>query len=118
MNLEDRKYCTILNTNISVTNMEDTIAMLTENLEQLRGNYICVSNVHTVVMSFRDADYRKVQNSAAMALPDGKPLSMVSRQRGYREAERVPGPDLMPAIFRLSEGKGYRHYFYGSTPEA
>ena len=36
MNLEDRKYCTILNTNISVTNMEDTIAMLTENLEQLR----------------------------------------------------------------------------------
>ena len=117
MNLEDRKYCTMLNTNISVTNMEDTIAMLTENLEQLRGNYICVSNVHTVVMSFRDADYRKVQNSAVMALPDGKPLSMVSRQRGYREAERVPGPDLMPAIFRLSEGKGYRHYFYGSTPE-
>ena len=117
MNLEDRKYCTILNTNISVTNMEDTIAMLTENLEQLRGNYICVSNVHTVVMSFRDEEYRNVQNSAAMALPDGKPLSMVSKRRGYMEAERVPGPDLMPAIFRISEKKGYRHYFYGSTPE-
>ena len=117
MNLEDRKCCTILNTNISVTNMEDTIAMLTENLEQLRGNYICVSNVHTVVMSFRDAEYRNVQNSAAMALPDGKPLSMVSKRRGYMEAERVPGPDLMPAIFRISEKKGYRHYFYGSTPE-
>ena len=30
---------------------------------------------------------------------------------------RVPGPDLMPEIFRLSEKEGYSHYFYGSKPE-
>lgn len=113
----DKKYCTILKTNINVTTMEKTLSYLTENLEELRGKYICVSNVHTTVMAFRDEEYRKVQNSAAMALPDGKPLSLVSRRRGYIEAERVPGPDLMPKIFELSREKGYRHYFYGSTGE-
>lgn len=117
MGLTEKKYCTILKTNINVTTMEETLIYLTENLEELRGKYICVSNVHTTVMAFRDEEYRKVQNSAAMALPDGKPLSLVSRRRGYIEARRVPGPDLMPRIFELSKEKGYRHYFYGSTEE-
>lgn len=117
MGLTEKKYCTILKTNINVTNMKDTIAYLTENLEALRGKYICVSNVHTTVMAYRDEAYRNVQNSADMALPDGKPLSMVSKRRGFIEAQRVPGPDLMPKIFELSKEKGYRHYFYGSTQE-
>ena len=117
MNQKDLKYCTILKTNINVTNMKDTIAYITENLERLKGDYICVSNVHTTVMAFRDKEYRMVQNSAAMALPDGQPLSIVSRGRGYTEAQRVPGPDLMPKILDLSQENGYSHFFYGSSPE-
>lgn len=117
MKSPDLKYCTILKTNINVTNMQDTIKYLTRNIENLRGRYVCVSNVHTTVMAFRDESYREVQNNAAMALPDGKPLSMVSKRRGFIEAERVPGPDLMPHIFEVSQEKGYRHYFYGGTEE-
>ncbi len=115
MKKEDLKYCRILKTNINVTDMDATIAYITENLEALKGDYICVSNVHTTVMAFRDGEYRRIQNSAAMALPDGQPLSIVSRRRGYAQAQRVPGPDLMPAILNLSQEKGYSHYFYGST---
>lgn len=108
-------YCKILGTNINVTNMDDTIAYITDHLEELKGDYICVSNVHTTVMAYRDKAYRSVQNGGAMALPDGQPLSIVSRRRGFLEAKRVPGPDLMPAILDLSQKTGYRHYFYGST---
>ena len=115
MSKDNLEYCTILKTNINVTDMDKTIEYITGNLEALRGDYICVSNVHTTVMAFRDEEYRKVQNSGAMALPDGQPLSIVSRRRGYVQAKRVPGPDLMPAILNLSQEKGYTHYFYGST---
>ena len=115
MGKEQLQYCTILKTNINVTDMESTISYITSNLDELRGDYICVSNVHTTVMSFRDEEYRQIQNSAAMALPDGQPLSIVSRKRGYRNAQRVAGPDLMPEILNLSQEKGYKHYFYGST---
>lgn len=117
MSLSEMKYCRILGTNICVTDMNKTVEYLTGNLEQLRGKYICVSNVHTTVLAFRDRSYQEVQNAAAMALPDGKPLSIVSRGRGFQEAGRVPGPDLMPRIFELSKDKGYRHFFYGSKPE-
>lgn len=117
MSLKDKCYCKILGTDINVTDMEQTVQYLSNNLDELRGKYICVSNVHTTVMAYRDEDYRQVQNQAAMALPDGKPLSIVSKRRGYKEAKRVPGPDLMPEIFRISKEKGYRHYFYGSTEE-
>lgn len=112
---KELQYCTILKTRINVTDMDKTVDFITGHLEELKGKYICVSNVHTTVMAFRDEEYRRVQNSAAMALPDGQPLSIVSRSRGYRNARRVPGPDLMPEIFKLSEEKGYTHYFYGST---
>ena len=113
----DLRYCKILNTNINVTNMKKTVDYLTDHLEELRGDYICVSNVHTTMMSFRNKDYNKVQNSCAMALPDGKPLSIVCKARGFYDADRVPGPDLMPEMFKISKEKGYRHYFYGSSQE-
>lgn len=111
------KKSNILHVNINITNMKETIDFLESNLETLRGKYICVSNVHTTVMAYRNEEYRKIQNSCAWNLPDGKPLSMVQQYRGYKEAERVPGPDLMPEVFAESEKKGYRHFFYGSTPE-
>ena len=56
------KYCTILGTNINVTNMEETVDYLTGNLDKLRGSYVCVSNVHTTVMAYRDGEYRMIQN--------------------------------------------------------
>ena len=91
--------CNILGVNIAVTNMKKTVDYLDTNLKALSGSYICVSNVHTTVMSYEDESYRSVQNGAAVALPDGKPLSVACRKRGFAEAERVTGPDLMREIF-------------------
>lgn len=114
---EELQYYSILGTKINVTDMKKTVQYLDKHLEELRGRYVCVSNVHTTVTAYRDKEYGKVQNGAAMNLPDGKPLSIVQRRGGCEEARRVPGPDLMPEIFALSEKKGYRHYFYGSRQE-
>ncbi|MDY3959065.1 WecB/TagA/CpsF family glycosyltransferase [Romboutsia timonensis] len=111
------KTCNILGVNINVTNMQDTINVITKNLEDIKGNYICVSNVHTTVMSYENEKYKNIQNSGFMALPDGKPLSIVSKKRGFKDAERVTGPDLMEEIFKISEEQGYSHYFYGSTQD-
>jgi len=110
-------YTQILKTNINILTLDETVDYLDKHLDELRGKYICVSNVHTTVMAYRDEDYRKVQNGSVINLPDGKPLSIVQRRYGYEKAGRVPGPDLMPRIFVLSVQRGYRHYFYGSRQE-
>lgn len=109
--------CSILKVNIAVTDMKKTVSYLEEHLPELSGSYICVSNVHTTVTAYDDESYRAVQNGALMALPDGKPLSLTSRKRGFPDADRVTGPDLMEEIFRISAAHGWRHYFYGSTDE-
>lgn len=107
--------CNIIGTDILVTNMDKTVELIEKNMEELRGKYICVGNVHTTVMAHDDAHYHEVQKDAAFVLPDGKPLSVYSRKHGFPEAERVTGPDLMLALF--ARENGFRHYFYGSTEE-
>lgn len=107
----------ILGVNIAVTNMTDAVNLILSELENIRGEFICLSNVHTTVMAKENEMYRKIQNSAFLALPDGSPLSLVQRLRGYKEAEQVPGPDIMPALWKATENTDISHYFYGSTPE-
>lgn len=111
----EMKKCKILGTDIAVTNMEETVLQIENEIENLRGEYICVSNVHTTIMAYENKDYWKVQQAAAFCLPDGKPLSVYSRKHGFPEAQRVTGPDLMGELF--ARDNGLRHYFYGGTPE-
>lgn len=109
--------CEIMGVHIAVTDMARTVQCIQDNLERWRGEYICVANVHTTVTAYGDESYRAVQNGAVLALPDGGPLSQYSRRHGFPQAQRVTGPDLMQQMLRESAGHGWRHYFYGSTPQ-
>lgn len=109
--------CNILGVNVDCVDMDTTLNFIKENLKSLRGEYICVSNVHTTVMAYEDAEYRKIQNEGIMVLPDGKPLSVIGKIRGNKNIDRVTGPDLMEEVFLISEIESYSHYFYGSTQE-
>ena len=109
--------CNIMGVNIAAINMEWLVDYLEKNISEIKGDYICVSNVHTTVTSFEDAAYCAIQNGGLMAIPDGGPLSTVGQKRGHKNMERTTGPSLMGEIFEISAKKNYRHYFYGSTDE-
>ena len=109
--------CNIMGVNIAAVNMPWLIEFTKKNIKELSGNYMCVSNVHTTVMSYDDAKYCAVQNGGIMAIPDGGPLSSVGRKRGFSEMRRTTGPDYMKEILKISNKEGYRHFFYGSTEE-
>ncbi|MFD0047942.1 WecB/TagA/CpsF family glycosyltransferase [Actinomycetes bacterium NPDC127524] len=115
--------CNILGVNIAAINMQWLLDYFKTNINtktgnRISGDYICVSNVHTTVMSYEDSSYCKVQNGGLMAIPDGGPLSTVGRKRGFESMERITGPSLMEEVFKISVENGYRHYFYGSTEQA
>ncbi|RHV11349.1 glycosyltransferase [Clostridium sp. OM05-6BH] len=103
--------------NIAAINMGWLVYYLEKNLSKIKGDYICVANVHTTVTSYEDEKYCEIQNNGLMAIPDGGPLSTVGQKRGYKNMERTTGPSLMGEIFEISAKKGYRHYFYGSEEE-
>ncbi len=103
--------------NIAAIDMQWLVAFTKEHIKELSGDYMCVSNVHTTVMSYDDETYCAVQNGGIMAIPDGGPLSSVGRKRGFSNMRRTTGPDYMGEIFKISAENGYRHFFYGSTQE-
>ena len=94
--------CNIMGVNIAVTDMDKTLRLVEDNCEAWRGKYICVANVHTTVTAHDDPTYLRVQNGAVMALPDGGPLSRYSRKKGFADAARVTGPDLMRELLKES----------------
>ena len=109
--------CNIMGVNLAAINMPWLIDFTKKYIKELSGDYMCVSNVHTTVMSYDDEVYCAVQNGGIMAIPDGGPLSSVGRKRGFSEMKRTTGPDYMKEILKISAEEGYRHYFYGSTEE-
>ncbi len=109
--------CNIMGVHVAAINMKWLLNFTEKNICQLSGDYICVSNVHTTVLSYEDESYRAIQNGGVMAIPDGGPLSSVGRKRGHPHMQRTTGPSYMEEILKISENKNYRHYFYGSTEE-
>lgn len=109
--------CNILGVEIATINMEWLISYISHYIKDLSGNYCCVSNVHTTVMAYEDKKYCDIQNGGIMAIPDGGPLKSIAINRGFKNIERIAGPNLMEEIFKISSKKGYRHFFYGSTEE-
>ena len=98
--------CNIMGVNIAAINMEWLVDYLEKNISEIKGDYICVSNVHTTVTSFEDADYCAIQNGGLMAIPDGGPLSTVGQKRGHKNMERTTGPSLMERFLKSLQRKG------------
>ena len=98
---------------ITATNMDDFLKLIGEELDAMRGEYVCVSNAHACVMAHDDPAYWACQAESIASIPDGKPLSVVGRKE-VPTMGRVTGPDLMREIFAMSAERGWTHYFYGN----
>lgn len=115
--MQDVERIKIIGVDISVVNFDSAQKYLFDNFDLARGKYICAANVHTTVTAHEDKDYRKVQNSSFLTLPDGKPLSVVGKKRGKSSMGRVTGPDFLEEVLRRTENTEMKHYFYGTTQE-
>lgn len=87
--------CNIGGVYIATIDMQWLVDYLDDNIHELSGDYIGVSNVHITVTAYEDPEYLKVQNGGIMAIPDGAPLSSVGQRCGYRNMKRTTGPSLM-----------------------
>ena len=95
------KRVPVIDVPITGTNMSEYVEFLTRHIDELHGEYICVSNAHTSVMAHDDPSYWACQADSLMSVPDGKPLSVVGRKT-IESMGRVSGPDLMREIFSIS----------------
>ncbi len=105
----------VLGVGISVLNLKSARAKIVEALEQRRKGYVCVTGVHGVMEAQRDESLRKILNRSFLTTPDGMPMVWVGKLRGFREMERVYGPDLMFEVCQFTRGKDYTHFLCGGA---
>lgn len=111
------EHCEVFGLDIAVSDMPEAISYVCEHLEEFRGGYITFVNAHTNVTAYEDKAYCKVQRDAKINFADGQSIVFYEKRHGFSKAKRVAGPDFMEEILKISAEKGYRHFFYGSSPK-
>jgi N-acetylglucosaminyldiphosphoundecaprenol N-acetyl-beta-D-mannosaminyltransferase len=106
----------VLGVQVSAADIAIALDEIDRWIRQGHRSYVTLTGVHGIMESVRDEEIRRVHNAAGLVLPDGMPLVWLLWRGGFKYADRVYGPDLMPALFKHSQQAGYRHFLYGSTP--
>ena len=79
--------------------------------------YLTINNVHTVTEGLRDQNFREIVNNSFLALPDGKPLSVIGKWNGIKRVERIFGPTFFEKTLNWGVEENLKHFFFGSSQD-
>lgn len=108
--------CDVLGIRCAVGDVARAAHAVTEHALSGAGGYGVFCNVHVLMTARRQPELRRAIEGAWMVFPDGAPIAWFERRVGMTEAQRIGGPDLMPAVVGQGRAVGLRHALYGSTP--
>jgi N-acetylglucosaminyldiphosphoundecaprenol N-acetyl-beta-D-mannosaminyltransferase len=103
----------VLGVGISAVDMATAVDEITAWIERREQHYVCVTGVHGVMESQRDADLMRIHNASGLTTPDGMPMVWAGRRAGATGMGRVYGPDLMLALAERAAARGWKSFFYG-----
>jgi len=106
----------VLSTSITCSKIEDVCALIVELACRKTGTFVCIANVHMLVTAKKNRFLRVAIEKATVVTSDGMPLVWELRRQGYKDIERVSGPDLMMVLCERTQSEGLPVYFYGGLP--
>ena len=106
----------ILDVRVDTVTFEQTLSRIQGFIADGRPHQIVTVNPEFVMNAQTDHEFRRINNNAALSLPDGIGVWWASRRLGRPLPERVAGVDLVKRLAVLSATLGYRLYFLGAMP--
>jgi len=103
----------ILGVRVSPIAMDDALQAIEGWVVARTCTYVTVTPAHAIMDAYRDPELRRIFNASGLTTPDGMAIVWLLRLCGYRNVERVYGPDLMLEVCRDGLERGYRHFLYG-----
>ncbi|WP_192804978.1 WecB/TagA/CpsF family glycosyltransferase [Noviherbaspirillum aerium] len=110
-----RKGHAVLEAFIDAVSWDEAVGQITRWGADHQSRYVCICNVHSVVTTTSDVEFKIAVNNADMATPDGAPIAWALRRLGHPMQERINGPDLMMKYLHEAERLDQVVFFYGST---
>lgn len=105
---------TILNTQIDVLNVEETISLVDKYIKTKTPLHLMGVNADKINEVNQSEKMRKIVNSCGIINPDGASVILASKYLKKPLPERVAGVDLMQKLVALSEKKRYSIYLLGA----
>ena len=107
----------ILGVSVHALTMESILSVFKEWIRERKPQYVCCVPAHSVMECVDHTELRTVFNNSGLSTPDGMAIVWLLRAQGFSHVERVYGPDLLWAACQAGLALGWRHYFYGASPE-
>jgi len=90
-----------------------------DHIENLigRGAFIACANVHMTMEAADDPDFAAMVNSADLIVADGKPIAVMQRKLGKKNARQIRGYDLMIGLLRFAAKNNIKVGIFGGSKE-
>ncbi|WP_404379133.1 WecB/TagA/CpsF family glycosyltransferase [Caenispirillum salinarum] len=106
----------ILGTTVHALTLDEAARRMVATAVGRRPLTVCPRDAHGIIRARSDTGLRRAHDRADLVTADGMPLVWLQRLAGFREAERVYGPDLMDRVCDLGRNQGLRHVILGGRP--
>ena len=106
----------ILGVGVNSLRMADAVNLIEKYMDDKANVIIATANAEMLINATRDADLKRILNSAELVVPDGAGTVWAAHQLGYDMPERVAGYDLAQELMKRAPEKGRRIFFFGSAP--
>jgi exopolysaccharide biosynthesis WecB/TagA/CpsF family protein len=96
---------------ISITNLKRTVEYILKKEHSV--GYICLPDMSVIANASKDDLLISILNDSLLTLPDGKPLEILAKRKGYKEVRTVSGYWLIKDLMQSD----LSHYFYGANQQ-
>ena len=109
------KQVNVLGVGVHAVDPERAALFLRDQIDGGGKGYVCLAGVHGIMEAQRDPGLKSIFAKAVLVAPDGMPTVWIGRGQGFREMQRVFGPDLMIDIFAREEFRDCVHFLCGGA---
>jgi N-acetylglucosaminyldiphosphoundecaprenol N-acetyl-beta-D-mannosaminyltransferase len=95
--------------------IDEALKKVIEYIPKKNGNYFCFTNIHVVMESHKDPEFKNVLNSSAANFPDGMGVAWALKFLGNHFRDRVRGTDFMLRLCYYASKNNLKIFLYGNS---
>lgn len=111
-----RRRIYVLGSLIDKVNRKEAIGKIEEFIEEKTPHHVITANAEIIYLGTENKSLSRTLNKADLVTADGSGVIWASKYLGDPIEERVTGIDLLDAICKDANQKGWKLYFLGAAP--